>query len=493
MPIARPFAYNPSQTPISGATQSGNLAIATQTLDWNSTGLSWWMGPDEENTYIVAAPYPAGDFPTPIGNVGTVSFWSSPKTDSAFIALARQLLGSSYASASLASSALFAAGYWTSYQGIIENGLIIQLDADNSVSYPGAGTTVFDLTTNSYNHTLTDGASFTTLNGIKCFDCTSSTESVVVNDTGPTLPTSGYTYITWARVEEGNPLSFRTLLYTNSPKYTPITIPNGTNTLGYWDTEFRSSGYDLSSSVGVWVQYAIVGDSSSQTFYINDSQVGSPIAFGSGGRTHWGWGNNNVPQPWGYVANLYLYDRKLSLSEISQQYNFLSSRFLPYSAGLFKTTYSGYFSDDVSFFATATPASVGGNPATSVQTTAISEPAADDGSSFSCQWLGYFKPTTTETYTFFTSSDDASYVWIGANAQAGFTTGNATVNNGGLHGNLEKFGTIALTAGVYYPIRIQFGELSGGDVMTFSYSTPTITKTTNVTGLVFYNSSTNGF
>ena len=165
----------------------------------------------------------------------------------------------------------------------------------------------------------------------------------------------------------------------------------------------------------------------------------------------------------------------------------------PLIAGLYKTTYSGYFADNVSFFATATPASVGGNPATSVQTTSIFEPAQDDGENFSCQWLGYFKPTTSETYTFFTSSDDASYVWIGSNAQTGFTTGNSTVNNGGLHGTLEKFGSIALTAGTYYPIRIQFGELSGGDVMTFNYSTPTITKTTNVTGLVFYNSQTNGF
>ena len=166
---------------------------------------------------------------------------------------------------------------------------------------------------------------------------------------------------------------------------------------------------------------------------------------------------------------------------------------LPYTAGVFKTTYSGYFADNVSFFATATPASVGGNPATSVQTTSIFEPSQNDGENFSCQWLGYFKPTTTETYTFFTSSDDASYVWVGSNAVSGFTTTNSTVNNGGLHGTIEKSGTIALTSGVYYPIRIQFGELSGGDVMTFNYSTPTISKTTTVTGLVFYNSTTNGF
>ena len=166
---------------------------------------------------------------------------------------------------------------------------------------------------------------------------------------------------------------------------------------------------------------------------------------------------------------------------------------LTYTAGLYKTTYAGYFSDNVSFFATAVPTTYGTNPATSVQTTAITESSNNDGEYFSCQWLGYFKPTTSETYTFFTSSDDASYAWVGTNAQTGFTTTNAIVKNGGAHGNQEASGTIALTAGVYYPIRIQFGEAGGGDVMTFNYSTPTITKTTNVTGLVFYNTSTNGF
>jgi hypothetical protein len=163
------------------------------------------------------------------------------------------------------------------------------------------------------------------------------------------------------------------------------------------------------------------------------------------------------------------------------------------AAGLFKTTYSGYFNDVPDFFATATPASVGGNPTTSVQTTAIEEPATDDGSNFSVQWLGYFLASTTETYTFFTSSDDASYVWVGDTALSGFTTANPVVNNGGAHAVQERSGTISLTAGVFYPIRIQFGEASGGDAMTFAYSTPTITKTTNVTGRVFYNPATNGF
>ena len=163
-----------------------------------------------------------------------------------------------------------------------------------------------------------------------------------------------------------------------------------------------------------------------------------------------------------------------------------------YTAGLYKRTYAGYYADNVNFFATATPATYGTNPATSVQTTAISEAASDDGSNFSCQWLGYFRPTTTETYTFFTSSDDASYVWIGANAVTGFTTANALINNGGAHAATEISGSIALTAGEYYAVRIQYGESGGGDLLAFNYSTPTIAKTTTVTGKVFYNSATNG-
>lgn len=208
---------------------------------------------------------------------------------------------------------------------IITQNLAIWLDANDPASYPGTGTTVNDLSGNGYTNTLT-GATYTVLSGVKCFDCTTGNDRVVVNGTGPTLPTSGYTYITWAKLQPS--ASFRTLLYTNSPKYTPITIPNGTNTLGYWDRAFRSSGYDLASSVDVWVQYAVVGDNSSQTFYINGSQAGNPIAYGAGGTTHWGWGGNDTAgQPWGYVANMFLYTSKLTLEQIQQNYYGLKERF----------------------------------------------------------------------------------------------------------------------------------------------------------------------
>jgi hypothetical protein len=287
MATARPFAYNTGSA-IAGTEQVGSIAIGTPTSGFESTGLQWWNGPDEDLGYVIAHTVPSGTQPNPLGVPAYIGFWRTPsKTDNNFISLSQYVSSfagtpQTFANASAAKTWLNSAGYWTS-----------------------------------------------------------------------------------------------------------------------WD--------------------------------------------------------------------------------------------LSYTAGVFKTTYSGYFNDNVNFFATATPASVGGNPATSVQTTEITEPPTSDGENFSCQWLGYFKPTTTQTYTFYTSSDDASYVWIGNNTISGFTTTNSTVNNGGLHGTQERSGSIALTAGTYYPLRIQFGELSGGDVMTFSYSTPTIAKTTTVTGLIFYNLVTSGF
>lgn len=155
---------------------------------------------------------------------------------------------------------------------------------------------------------------------------------------------------------------------------------------------------------------------------------------------------------------------------------------IKYIAGVKNDLYtSGYYADDLSWFEGRSPTS------TTYPTNIIQDPPADDGSNFSRRWTGYFKAPTTETYTFYTLSDDASMMWIGDVAKSGWTLANATVNNSGLHGSLEKSGTVNLVAGRYYPIQIFFGESSEGDVLTFSYSTPTITKTTDLTGLIYYN------
>ena len=66
MATTRPFAYNPSQTPISGATQIGDLAIGYPSVGFTSSGLQWWNGPDEELGYVICKPIPLDNQPTPI-------------------------------------------------------------------------------------------------------------------------------------------------------------------------------------------------------------------------------------------------------------------------------------------------------------------------------------------------------------------------------------------------------------------------------------------
>ena len=105
---------------------------------------------------------------------------------------------------------------------------------------------------------------------------------------------------------------------------------------------------------------------------------------------------------------------------------------------------------------------------------------------FSIQWLGYFKSNFTGEWTFYTNSDDCSYLWIGSNAISGFTTTNAVVNNGGGHAMSEKSGTISLIFGEYYPIRIQYGENSGDQNIIVSFSHLTLTKTSDGTNFYYY-------
>ena len=204
---------------------------------------------------------------------------------------------------------------------ILTNGLILWLDANNTASYPGTGTTVTDLSGNGNNHTLSSSSIYNIMSGVKSFDCT--TTGIVTCNTSLTIPTN-FTYICWAR-PIASTAGYRTLLRTSNAGH-PIIVNQGTNLLGMWDnataTGFNSSGYNMSSLANTWSQWVTTGNTSGQTFYVNGQQAGSPVNKSDAGNTHFAWGNIGVAfnQPWGYVTNLFLYNRRLTLEEIQQNY-----------------------------------------------------------------------------------------------------------------------------------------------------------------------------
>jgi len=163
---------------------------------------------------------------------------------------------------------------------------------------------------------------------------------------------------------------------------------------------------------------------------------------------------------------------------------------ITFAANIWRTDYEGYFADTPSFFNTAalkaSPNNYNGTDTT------INEPTLLNNTSI--QYKGYFLATYTGTHTFYLSSDDGSFMWIGLTALSGYTTSNALVQNGGLHSQQEVSATINLVAGTYYPIRIQFGNgPSGPGVLVASYAHSGQAKTQVWTGKVFYNTATNGF
>ncbi|MDP2433554.1 MAG: Ig-like domain-containing protein [Pseudomonadota bacterium] len=81
---------------------------------------------------------------------------------------------------------------------------------------------------------------------------------------------------------------------------------------------------------------------------------------------------------------------------------------------------------------------------------------------YAARWTGSVLAETAGSYTFHTSSDDGSRLYI---------DGNLVVDNDGLHGTQERSGTVALSAG-YHDLRLEFFENSGGATISLSWTPP---------------------
>jgi len=142
------------------------------------------------------------------------------------------------------------------------------------------------------------------------------------------------------------------------------------------------------------------------------------------------------------------------------------------TSGLWRTTYDGYFNDggsqgDRSETAVAWFDTVG--PGIVIESIAVTDFSLFDGNIYSTQWLGFFRAPHTANYTFYSESDDEAYFWIGNKAITGYTAANADLYSWA-GGPEESTDPVALTAGQYYPIRLQYGNTGGPASLNFSWS-----------------------
>jgi hypothetical protein len=86
---------------------------------------------------------------------------------------------------------------------------------------------------------------------------------------------------------------------------------------------------------------------------------------------------------------------------------------------------------------------------------------------FSVRWVGTVTPATSGTYTFYTQSDDGVRLWV---------DGEQLLDNWTNHSRAEDSGTIALTGGVEYQLRMEFYENAGFATAGLLWSGPSTPK-----------------
>jgi hypothetical protein len=212
-----------------------------------------------------------------------------------------------------------------------DSGLVLELDAADRNSYPGSGTTWRDLsgTDNSNNGTLTNGPTFSnTNNGNIVFN--GSTQYVAFTDIG-LIPTTGLTVSVWFKTTVAD----RWLI----DKAAGATI-NGYSLRGTSTSDIQFSVNTITIGGGVivtggnWIQ--AVGTwtpSTSIIFYLAGVQVSSTTTSIPASITNPSSNlqvarrSTNVDYWNGSVAQVLIYTRALSATEILQNYNAQKSRF----------------------------------------------------------------------------------------------------------------------------------------------------------------------
>ena len=91
---------------------------------------------------------------------------------------------------------------------------------------------------------------------------------------------------------------------------------------------------------------------------------------------------------------------------------------------------------------------------------------------YAFKYEGYINGPSDGSYTFYTTSDDGSKLYID-----GFDPSNMVVNNDYLQSPTERSGTITLTKGVH-PVYITFFQKEGGAALSTAYAGPGISKQT---------------
>jgi hypothetical protein len=233
--------------------------------------------------------------------------------------------------------------------GVVQDGLVLNLDANKFYSYPQSGITWTDISGGGNTGTLTNGPTYSSANGGSIvFDGTN--DFINIPDSSLLTSTSALTINCWVRAtafsggyssiigkgtsdldEEYCVVMHSSFLYFDVGGGGPYTQPSYTFNTNTWYNiccvHLRTAG---TSSLLCYVNGVSLNNSTtSPTSTPNDNSL--PVSIGS--RLH---NSSNGPFN-GNIAQVSIYNRALSAAEVSQNYNALRNRFFDSDAVTYLT------------------------------------------------------------------------------------------------------------------------------------------------------------
>lgn len=233
---------------------------------------------------------------------------------------------------------------------IVKNGLVLHLDAGDTASYPGAGTTWYDLSGNGYHFTVQSG-SWVRNDQASHFDFTGAfcCAKRVVSGALSNVPSSTTNTLMVFSTIIASSTNYRTLIRGAAEDHQVI-VNIGSNNIGYWNNTpgtagFNDSSYSITNIPSYTsgfncLHWKFTQSSPYWTFGFNNSFNVSTITnvlatndygFASIGAYHGATAtvssSADASQYWGKIAVFLYYNRTLSDAEITQNFNSLRSRF----------------------------------------------------------------------------------------------------------------------------------------------------------------------
>ena len=217
---------------------------------------------------------------------------------------------------------------------IVNDGLVLCLDAANSRSYPGSGTAWTDLSGNGNTGTLTNGPTYNSSN-LGFFQFVTNNFAAIPNNVA--LDTQTPTVEVWVKTNATTQNGFWFEKGTVNSQYS--LFQSGGNIL--WRMIIGGSIRNLTTTTATYMNtsnwYQVVGTYTSGTrrLYINgvlvnfDTQTGT-IETNSGGMSIGVYGGFNGSRGYYYNGNLSsckVYNRALTAEEIQQNFNATRGRY----------------------------------------------------------------------------------------------------------------------------------------------------------------------